>query len=92
MAAIRQEEHQMKAVTLSIPEIGMAFGTRAIIGAGVALLLAKRLDDKQQQAIGWTLAAVGALTTIPIVLELFLSGRFTSLDVQTREKLAESAI
>ena len=80
----------MKAVTLSIPELGMAFGTRAMIGAGLALLLAKRLDDEQRQAIGWTLTAVGAFTTIPIALELFFSGRLTSLDALTREKLVNS--
>jgi hypothetical protein len=63
----------MKRTPLSIPEIGFIGGTRAAFGAGVALLLADRLNDDQRRAVGWTLLAVGALTTIPIVVQLVSS-------------------
>jgi hypothetical protein len=66
-------EHPMKRTPLSIPEIGFIGGTRAAFGAGVALLLADRLNDDQRRAVGWTLLAVGALTTIPIVVQLVSS-------------------
>jgi hypothetical protein len=33
-------------------------------------LLSEKLSDEQRRAIGWTLVAVGALTTIPLVLQL----------------------
>ena len=45
-------------------------GTRALLGAGIALLLSEKLSDEQRRAIGWTLVAVGALTTIPLALQL----------------------
>jgi hypothetical protein len=41
-----------------------------MLGAGIALLLSEKLNDEQRRAIGWTLVAVGALTTIPLVLQL----------------------
>ena len=41
-----------------------------MLGAGIALLLSEKLSSDQRRAIGWTLVAVGALTTIPLVLQL----------------------
>jgi hypothetical protein len=52
--------------TISLPEIGLIAGTRAALGAGIGLLLADRLSDDQRRAVGWTLVAVGALSTIPL--------------------------
>jgi len=65
----------MTRIPLAIPEIALIGGTRAAFGAGVALLLADRLDDKQRRAVGWTLLAVGAITTIPILAEILRSER-----------------
>jgi hypothetical protein len=45
----------------------MIAGTRAALGAGIALLLGERLDPKPRRAVGWTLLAVGALTTVPLL-------------------------
>ena len=61
----------MKTARLTLPELGLIVGTRALAGAGIALLLAHKLDDKQRRAIGWTLAGVGAITTLPLALEVF---------------------
>ena len=41
-----------------------------MLGAGIALLLSEKLSREQRRAIGWTLVAVGALTTIPLALQL----------------------
>jgi hypothetical protein len=61
----------MKTVSLTLPEIALLAGTRAALGAGVALLLADKLNVEQRQAVGWTLFAVGLVTTIPLVAEVF---------------------
>jgi hypothetical protein len=58
----------MNRTPLSIPEIAMIAGTRAAAGAGLGLLLADRLTNEQRRAIGWTLVAVGAITTVPILI------------------------
>jgi uncharacterized membrane protein YfcA len=60
----------MKTHALKIPEIGLIALTRAMLGAGVGLLLADRISPEQRRAIGWTLVAVGALTTIPLGMEI----------------------
>lgn len=60
----------MTRMPLSIPEIGLIAATRAAFGAGVALLLADRLNDEQRRAVGWTLVAVGAITTVPIAVQV----------------------
>ena len=61
----------MKQHEVTVPQIGLIAGTRAMLGAGVALLLSEKLSGEQSRAVGWTLVAVGALTTIPLVLQLF---------------------
>jgi hypothetical protein len=61
----------MKQHEVTVPQIGLIAGTRAMLGAGIALLLSEKLTAEQRLAIGWTLVAVGALTTIPLVLQLF---------------------
>ena len=60
----------MRESTLTIPEIFLIGGTRAALGAGLALLLADKLDHKERQAVGWTLFIIGAATTIPLALEV----------------------
>jgi hypothetical protein len=63
----------MTRTPLSVPEIALIAGTRAALGAGIALLLADRLNNDQRRAVGWTLVAVGAITTVPIALQLIRS-------------------
>ena len=55
---------------LTLPEIALVAGTRAILGAGVALLLADKLEPKSRRAVVWALAAVGLITTLPLALEI----------------------
>ena len=61
----------MRIKTLTIPEVGFIAGTRAALGAGVALLLADKLSASSRRAVGITLVAIGAATTIPAALVLF---------------------
>ena len=56
---------------LRLPELAMIAGTRAMLGAGVALLLADRLSRDMRRGIGWALVAAGALTTIPLATLMF---------------------
>jgi hypothetical protein len=61
----------MATRNISIPEIGIIAMTRAMAGAGIGLLIADRFKPEQRRTIGRTLLAVGILTTIPIVADLF---------------------
>ena len=60
----------MKERRLTLPEIGLIGGTRALLGAGIALLLADKLNDDQRKAIGWTLFLVGAISTLPLAINV----------------------
>jgi len=61
----------MRETHVTLPELGLVAMTRAAAGAGVALLLADRLTADQRRALGWGLFLFGALTTIPLVAEVF---------------------
>jgi hypothetical protein len=65
----------MKRTPLSIPEIALIAGTRAAVGAGAALLLGGCLRPEHRKAVGWTLLTIGAITTIPIAIQLLKSQR-----------------
>ncbi len=60
----------MRKAVVTLPDIGLIAGTRAMLGAGVALLLSDRLSKEQRKAVGWTLALVGAVTTIPLAINV----------------------
>ena len=60
----------MKTVTLTFPELFLLVGTRALLGAGIAFLVARRLTDEQRRTAGTVLAGIGLLTTIPLALEV----------------------
>ncbi|HLY97505.1 MAG TPA: hypothetical protein VKT33_00415 [Candidatus Angelobacter sp.] len=55
---------------LTLPDIFLIAGTRVALGIGIGLLLSERLNSGQRKAAGWSLIAVGAVTTIPIALNL----------------------
>jgi hypothetical protein len=60
-----------KNKNLNLPDLALIAGTRAMLGAGLALLLSDKMSKEQRKAIGWTLALVGAVTTIPIAINVF---------------------
>jgi hypothetical protein len=62
----------MKKVEITLPDLALIVGTRAMFGAGLALLLADRLPRDQRKAMGWALTLVGAVTTIPLAINLFV--------------------
>jgi len=61
----------MKKVEVTLPDLALLVGTRAMFGAGLALLLADKLPKDQRKAIGWTLSIIGAVTTIPLAINFF---------------------
>jgi hypothetical protein len=57
----------MPTTTMPLPTVGALALTRAALGAGVALLVADRLDPRTRRVAGWGLLAVGVVSTIPVV-------------------------
>jgi hypothetical protein len=61
----------MKTTTLTIPELVLVAVTRGMLGAGVALLLSKRLSEEQRETAGAVLTLIGVITTVPLAMEVF---------------------
>ncbi|MRS04528.1 hypothetical protein EG832_15115 [bacterium] len=59
----------MKKPDVTLPELALIAGTRAMLGAGIRLLLADKIPGEQRKAIGWTLTIIGAVTTIPLAID-----------------------
>jgi len=75
----------MREIRISVPELVLVAGTRAALGAGLGLLLADRLNAEERWATGWTLFMVGALSTIPLVFEVF-GGHGLSVSGESSER------
>jgi len=60
----------MKSTTLTLPKLGLIAGTRAMLGAGIALLVTAKTAQRDRILVGSILAAVGILTTIPLGIEV----------------------
>jgi hypothetical protein len=61
----------MKQKTFPVPLIGLIAVTRAMLGAGAALLFLSDLQPKKRRKLGWALFLTGALSTIPLGYGVF---------------------
>ena len=60
----------MKRLNLPAPAFFFFVVTRALLGAGVGLLVSDKLPRKKRKAVGATLVGVGALSTLPAIFAL----------------------
>lgn len=61
----------MRKRKLTTPQLAFIAGTRVALGAGIGLLIAKNLKDKQRNIVGRSLIALGAASTIPAAKWVF---------------------
>jgi hypothetical protein len=61
----------MRDTRVSIPVVALIAATRGALGAGVGLLLSDRINRARRRGIGFTLLAIGAISTIPLALKVF---------------------
>jgi hypothetical protein len=64
------KEDGMREVRLKLPELGLISVTRGILGLGLGLLLSGKLARDKRRSVGIALAAIGALSTIPLGLRV----------------------
>jgi len=77
---------------ITLPLLGLVAGTRAALGAGIALLLADRMTADQRRAVGWTLTAVGAISTIPLAAHVLLANKEQPALGEAERRTARAAI
>lgn len=53
------------------PQRALLETTRGMLGVGLGLLFSDRLRRRQRATAGWVLAALGALTAIPVAIDRF---------------------
>jgi hypothetical protein len=61
----------MKTYPVSLLQLGLLTGTRAIAGAGLALILSMNATVEERKAIGWSLLTAGAITYLVLLADLF---------------------
>ena len=79
----------MRETRISLPELALVAGTRALLGAGIGLLVADRLPEERRKAVGWTLLLVGAVSTVPLALDVL--GKSRSGDQRWHEEASREA-
>jgi hypothetical protein len=60
----------MQTRNVTLPELFLIAGTRVALGLGIGFLLSERLNDDARRGAGIALVAVGALTTIPLIINV----------------------
>jgi len=60
----------MKTIALDVPVFAFVVGTRVALAAGVGLLLSEKLPARRRRAIGATLIAIGAASTLPAAISV----------------------
>ena len=61
---------KLKERKVTIPELMLIGGTRVALGLGIGLLIRDKLNKDQRKAAGLALLIVGAVTTIPLAIEV----------------------
>jgi hypothetical protein len=82
----------MRETRVTLPELGLIAGTRVALGVGLGLLLADRLPEGSRRAVGWTLLLVGALSTIPLAMEVLGGSRLSAPAVAKEEEEQEGEV
>jgi hypothetical protein len=60
----------MRHVDIPLHELAFVAATRGLGGAGLGLLAADLFEPETRKTVGWTLLALGALSTVPIAVSL----------------------
>ena len=61
---------KLKERKVTISELMLIGGTRVALGLGIGLLIRDKLNKDQRKAAGLALLIVGAVTTIPLAIEV----------------------
>jgi hypothetical protein len=60
---------------MPLPLIFAIAATRGLLGVGIGLLISEKIGRKHRRMVGGTLAAVSALSTIPLAIGMFRRAR-----------------
>jgi hypothetical protein len=73
----------MKSLLLDLPSFAFIIVTRAALAAGIGLLISEKLPAARRRAIGATLVAIGAATTVPALMSVRRGARRSRVESTT---------
>ena len=65
----------MRTANVPLPVVALIAATRGLLGAGIALLVAGRMDPNRRVSVGRILLGIGAVSTIPLAATVIRSRR-----------------
>jgi hypothetical protein len=68
---------------ISLPELILWTGTRVALGAGIGMLISRRLSKDAMKAAGLALTVVGVFTTVPLAISIMGKKKLTQGEIRS---------
>ena len=68
---------------IALPELILWTGTRVALGAGIGMLISRRLSKDAMKAAGLALTVVGGFTTIPLAISIMGKKNLTQGEIRS---------
>jgi hypothetical protein len=68
---------------ITLPEMILWTGTRIALGAGIGMLISRRLSKDAMKAAGFALTMVGGFTTIPLAIAILGKKNLTRPEIRS---------
>ena len=79
----------MKETRIALPRLALIAATRGMLGIGIGLLISERFSHRDRARVGFALAAVGALSTLPLMIGVLRRTRERPINGYTRRSVDE---
>ena len=77
----------MREARLPLPVLFLIAATRGMLGVGIGLLVAERVPRGRRRVVGTALAAIGALTTVPLAFRVFRPHRTSDTESKSPNRV-----
>jgi hypothetical protein len=68
---------------IGLPELILWTGTRVALGAGIGMLISRRLSKDAMKAAGLALTVVGVFTTVPLAISIMGNKKLTQGEIRS---------
>ena len=68
---------------VTLPEMILWTGTRVALGAGIGMLISRRLDKDAMKAAGLALTVVAGFTTIPLAISIMGKKKLAAPEIRS---------
>jgi len=68
---------------ITLPELILWTGTRVTLGAGIGMLISRRLSKDAMKAAGLALTVVGGFTTVPLAISIMGKKNLTQDEIRS---------